>query len=65
MSALLRVHKLLITMALVLAGLFVVWGVVHGMRGERNAWMVCGMGVVLLPALALYLRKLRRNPPIK
>jgi len=64
-SALLKVHKLLITMAFVLAGLFVVWGVVHGLRGQRDAWAVAGLGVVLLPAAGLYLRKLRRSPPIK
>ena len=65
MSALLRVHKLLITMAIVLAGVFVVWGVVHAMRGEKNAWVVAGMGLLLGPAAGLYLRKLRKNPPIK
>jgi len=62
---LLTAHKILVSAALVLGALLVVWGVVHGIvRHEPNAWISLAIGVVVVPLGALYLRKLYRNPPI-
>jgi hypothetical protein len=65
-SALLVVHRILITAAIVLGGLLVVWGIVHGLvRHEPGALYVMGLGLVVLPLGAIYLRKIRRDPPIQ
>jgi hypothetical protein len=61
---LLLAHKILITAALVLALVLVAWGAVHAHRGEPGAWGVFALGLAMLPTGALYLRKLRRDPPI-
>lgn len=62
---LLTAHKILIASALVLGVILTVWGAVHGARGEPGAWVVFAVGVTLIPTLALYLRKLYRNPPLR
>jgi hypothetical protein len=62
---LLTAHKILVTAALGLGVVLTSWGVVHALvRREPGAWVVLVLGVVAIPAAALYLRKLRRNPPI-
>ena len=63
---LLTAHKILISAAMVLGVVLIVWGAVHGLaRHEPGAWSAFVLGVVMLPAAALYLRKLKRNPPIR
>ena len=63
---LLTAHKILISATLVLAVVLIVWGAVHGLaRHEPGAWTAFALGAVMLPAGALYLRKLWRNPPIR
>ncbi len=62
---LLTAHKILISAALALGAILVVWGVVHGRRGESGAWGVFALGLAVIPIGALYLRKLLRNPPIR
>ena len=62
---LLTLHKILIAAAVGLGAVLALWGAVHGRRGESGAWWVCVVGLLMLPAGALYLRKLKRNPPIK
>jgi hypothetical protein len=62
---LLTAHKILISAALLLAVVLASWGVAHGLRGDRGAWGVAALGVALIPTAGLYLRKLRRNPPLK
>jgi hypothetical protein len=62
---LLTVHKILISAALCLGVILAVWGVVHGRRGEPGAWGVFALGLAVIPAGLLYLRKLLRNPPIR
>ena len=63
---LLTAHKILIGAALVLATLLVVWAVVHGIvRHESAAIPVGVVGLLAVPLLAVYLRKLLRNPPIR
>jgi hypothetical protein len=66
MSALLQAHRVLISAAIGLSAILVVWGVVHGVvRHEPPGWVALGLGLVALPAGTLYLRKLYRNPPIR
>jgi hypothetical protein len=62
---LLTAHKILISAALALGVILAIWGVVHGRRGDPGAWSVFALGVAMLPAGLLYLRKLYRNPPIR
>jgi hypothetical protein len=62
---LLTAHKILISAFLGLSIIMFVWGMVHGFRGDRNAWGVAALGGLAAPGAALYLRKLRRSPPIK
>jgi hypothetical protein len=66
MSLLLPAHKVLISAALALGVILLVWGVVHGVaRREQAGWVALAIGAVAVPACALYLRKLYRNPPIR
>ena len=62
---LLTAHKILIVAALALGVVLVLWGVVHGRRGEPGAWGVFALGLAAIPIGLLYLRKLLRNPPIR
>ncbi len=62
---LLTAHKILIGAALMLSVVLIIWGVVHGRRGEPGAWAVLALGAVMLPLGALYLRKLFRSPPLR
>jgi hypothetical protein len=63
---LLPVHRLLISFAVAFSAILALWGVVHGVvRHEPVGWLTLGLGAVALPVLALYLRKLYRNPPIR
>jgi hypothetical protein len=65
-SALLRMHRVLISAAALLALILIVWGLVHGLRrGEDAGWVALGIGAVALPLLSLYLVKVIRNPPIR
>ena len=66
MSTLLQAHRILISAAVLLGGILVIWGIVHGaLRHESAGWVALGLGSVALPIGALYLRKLFRNPPIR
>jgi hypothetical protein len=62
---LITAHKILISAALGLGVILTVWGVVHGRRGDPGAWGVFALGLAVIPAGLLYLRKLLRNPPIR
>lgn len=63
---LLTAHKILIVAALTLSVVLLVWGVVHGAaRHESFAWPVAAVGALGIPLTAVYLRKLKRNPPIR
>jgi hypothetical protein len=62
---LITAHKILISAALGLALVLVLWGLVHGRRGDHGAWVVFALGVTVIPIGLLYLRKLLRNPPIR
>jgi hypothetical protein len=55
---LLTAHKILIGAAVGLGAVLAWWGAAH------RVWAVCAVGVLMLPAGVLYLRKLKRNPPI-
>ncbi|HEX2569992.1 MAG TPA: hypothetical protein VH877_10585 [Polyangia bacterium] len=66
MSALLQAHRILISAAIVLGAILIVFGIVHGgLRHEPTGWVAFGLGCVALPIGLLYLRKLFRNPPIR
>jgi hypothetical protein len=60
---LLSAHRLLVGAALVLQGLLIVWALRH--RDQPGARVTGVLAAVLVPVLALYLRKLYRNPPLK
>jgi hypothetical protein len=63
---LLTAHKILVGAALGLGVVLTVWGAVHGIaRGEPGGWGVMVLGALSVPACVLYLRKLRRNPPLR
>jgi hypothetical protein len=63
---LLTAHKILVSAGLLLAAVLVVWGAVHGLkRHEPRAWVAFVIGLCMLPAGGLYLRKLLKNPPIR
>jgi hypothetical protein len=62
---LLTAHKILISAAIVLGAILILWGLVHANRGQEGAWGVFALGVVVLPLGLVYLRKLIRNPPIR
>lgn len=65
-SALLQAHRILISAAILLGAILIVWGIVHGgLRHQPAGWVALGLGSVALPVGVLYLRKLFRNPPIK
>lgn len=60
---LLTAHKILISFALAMAAALTLWGASH--RRREGAWVALVLGVLMLPTLGLYLRKLFRNPPLK
>jgi hypothetical protein len=63
---LLTAHKILVGFALALGVVLTVWGALHGLvRHEPGAWSAFALGAAMLPVGAWYLRKLRRNPPIR
>jgi hypothetical protein len=62
---LLTAHKILIAAASALGAVLIVWGAVHGARGQSSAWGVLALGLVMLPLGVAYFIKLRRNPPIR
>jgi hypothetical protein len=66
MSTLLQAHRILISAAIALGAILMIWGIVHGaLRHEPAGWVALCMGSVAFPAGVLYLRKLYRNPPIR
>jgi hypothetical protein len=60
---LLTAHKILVGAALGLSAILVVWGLSN--RGQPGAYLVLALGAAALLPGALYLRKLRKNPPIR
>jgi hypothetical protein len=60
---LLTFHKILVTAALGLAVVMVVWGITQ--RREPGANLVLAVGAAVIVPAALYLRKLYKNPPIR
>jgi hypothetical protein len=60
---LLTAHRILVAASIGLQGLLVLWSAVH--RDRPGAWLPGVLALVTMPILALYLRKLYRNPPIK
>ena len=59
---LLTAHRILIAATLVLQVLLMAWSVAH--RHREGTWMPGALALVTFPVLALYLRKLYRNPPL-
>jgi hypothetical protein len=63
---LLTAHKILVGAATSLGVVLLAWGAVHALqRGERQGWPALALGAAMLPLGLLYLRKLRKNPPIR
>jgi hypothetical protein len=59
---LLTAHRILVSFALGLCVVLIAWGIRH--REMTGSLWVLGLGACAFPLLALYLRKLYRNPPL-
>ena len=60
---LLTAHRILVAATMVLQVILILWSVAH--RDREGTWVPGVLAVVTLPVLALYLRKLYRNPPLR